>query len=647
MTRIIVATAPILTAAESVRGFKERANVAALLGDTQFTYEPGRRDTVAANDIIRTREEGFAYRVALSGATDHHVTLAGGVKLYEVGQVFSSAGNMASQANVARGAVVIPATLEAAHGVYDYKPGANLSTLDPRVIPAPGGQYVQQGAGSIYIPSMDIPTYQPSDPNKLANGDVIGTDHIYSLYNNLAAEIDGLSEITALGNDDTDTYPIRAWRWTPAPYTNQTAWKTIILTSGIHGSEMTSILGMFYMLRDLFRRGSRDPALGFIRDNVRMLIVPCVNPWGINRQQEGIANSQGTFASVSAGLAATTDGQTFVVGEYAYLNDNGSVAFIERTRKNSNAVDLNRNFNWFWSEYPDTGSGAFDYKGPSVESEAETQAMRQFFSDNRYAAAHIDFHDPGLQVALTQAFYAFPNDIDGGRHDIMGLVEKLHRPGDRSSLPYANGRPAISSFSGGFYGMLGGNLEHSPFSVISDVSERYNSASIRAAARMVGNYLVEIARGRNSRIQRPQFFTRKNGPVVSGSTGVYQTLGDVIFNAAGDGSIRFSTTVVLENTGTGAVSVDVRPRFGFGASPTDGPFTITGFEDYRHTVIIPEGASMPITIISSHEVYRYTRTVRYALEVRFDDGGEITVRSTSTLAECTPGLAYPAQQRNL
>jgi hypothetical protein len=53
------------------------ANVAALLADTTLTYS-----TVTAGNIVRTRSEGFAYEVAASGASDHHVTTAGGVKLY-------------------------------------------------------------------------------------------------------------------------------------------------------------------------------------------------------------------------------------------------------------------------------------------------------------------------------------------------------------------------------------------------------------------------------------------------------------------------------------------------------------------------------------------------------------------------------------
>jgi hypothetical protein len=59
-------------------------NVADLVADTQFTYNAGISGTVqvAAGDILRTLAEGFAYEVAASGATDQHVTTAGGVKLY-------------------------------------------------------------------------------------------------------------------------------------------------------------------------------------------------------------------------------------------------------------------------------------------------------------------------------------------------------------------------------------------------------------------------------------------------------------------------------------------------------------------------------------------------------------------------------------
>lgn len=53
-------------------------NVAAIISDTSTWVEGG---------VISTREEGFAYEVAASGATDHHLVTAGGTKLYIVADV--------------------------------------------------------------------------------------------------------------------------------------------------------------------------------------------------------------------------------------------------------------------------------------------------------------------------------------------------------------------------------------------------------------------------------------------------------------------------------------------------------------------------------------------------------------------------------
>ena len=62
-------------------GARSFTNVDALLANTQITYGSGSNQVVAGS-ILRTLAEGFTYRVAASGASDHHVTTAGGVKLY-------------------------------------------------------------------------------------------------------------------------------------------------------------------------------------------------------------------------------------------------------------------------------------------------------------------------------------------------------------------------------------------------------------------------------------------------------------------------------------------------------------------------------------------------------------------------------------
>lgn len=57
-------------------------DVPAVIADTTLTYTGGSPSSVVAGDYVRTRAEGFSYLVAASGATNHHVATAGGVKLY-------------------------------------------------------------------------------------------------------------------------------------------------------------------------------------------------------------------------------------------------------------------------------------------------------------------------------------------------------------------------------------------------------------------------------------------------------------------------------------------------------------------------------------------------------------------------------------
>ncbi|MCB1357470.1 MAG: hypothetical protein KDK53_13565 [Maritimibacter sp.] len=59
-----------------------RPNITELQVDSTLTYATGEISSIVAGRTIRTLTEGFIYEVAESAATDHHLTTAGGVKLY-------------------------------------------------------------------------------------------------------------------------------------------------------------------------------------------------------------------------------------------------------------------------------------------------------------------------------------------------------------------------------------------------------------------------------------------------------------------------------------------------------------------------------------------------------------------------------------
>lgn len=69
-------------------------DVASLIADTSLTYTVGQPGTVAPGDYVRTRKEGFSYKVSASGATDQHLTTAGGVKLTVIPAYVGSSGGI-------------------------------------------------------------------------------------------------------------------------------------------------------------------------------------------------------------------------------------------------------------------------------------------------------------------------------------------------------------------------------------------------------------------------------------------------------------------------------------------------------------------------------------------------------------------------
>src|SRR5699024_5740829 len=123
--------------------------------------------------------------------------------------------------------------------------------------------------------------------------------------------------------------------------------KKIILGSGLHGGEKLAIISLYKFLKHLCEDWKANPQLAYIRNNVQLIVMPLQNPFGI-----------------------------------AY-----------HTRKNGNGVDINRNFNYKWNEFPSLSEGHQNYKGETAESEKETRFISSVLSENHDSLAYIDFHN--------------------------------------------------------------------------------------------------------------------------------------------------------------------------------------------------------------------------------------------------------------
>lgn len=133
--------------------------------------------------------------------------------------------------------------------------------------------------------------------------------------------------------------------------------KTIYIGAGVHGNEMASKLGLARICQLVCEEWQLSPHLSYMRKNVRMIIIPIVNPYG--HVSKGMTNSNSSANSTSAG------------------------------------VNCNRNYDGFWGQKI-TSAGS-DHNGAEPFSENETKWVRDTIL--HYGAENFhygfDFHDAG------------------------------------------------------------------------------------------------------------------------------------------------------------------------------------------------------------------------------------------------------------
>jgi len=138
----------------------------------------------------------------------------------------------------------------------------------------------------------------------------------------------------------------------------------MLFTSMIHSREVSALMNNIYFMWYLLENYNTDPAIQELVDNNELYFVPVVNPDGL-RYNEVTDPSGGGM-------------QRKNLRPY-----NG-------TTTPSRGVDLNRNFDYYWGLNNVGSSGtttASNYRGPSAESEPETQIMVDFITSRNFQSA--------------------------------------------------------------------------------------------------------------------------------------------------------------------------------------------------------------------------------------------------------------------
>lgn len=117
-------------------------------------------------------------------------------------------------------------------------------------------------------------TWETLLPDDYTDGDAYDADTTKIINVHVSRESDWQS--TAYGSN-TDTYPIYRYTFTPIGGYK----KTIFLSAGCHGNEAEGYWGLYRLMRMIYFEQYKYPTLRNLRDNVRFIIVPCWNPWGM------------------------------------------------------------------------------------------------------------------------------------------------------------------------------------------------------------------------------------------------------------------------------------------------------------------------------------------------------------------------------
>lgn len=163
----------------------------------------------------------------------------------------------------------------------------------------------------------------------------IGLTEKINLFENIINSIPNHEvEIEDIGKDQSGQYDMKGYVISPKSYT-----MTIAFTCHVHGNEKRNPMGLLALFK-MFAEDNVPEQVAWMRDNIRWIGVFIINPWG----------------------------------------------YVNNQRLNSRNVNLNRNCDYGWAE---NTTDDVAHKGASVESEAETKNVTNFFKKYK---GNIDFH---------------------------------------------------------------------------------------------------------------------------------------------------------------------------------------------------------------------------------------------------------------
>lgn len=277
---------------------------------------------------------------------------------------------------------------------------------------------------------------------------------VYNLYDNLLNEYPYYINKNLLGQNSQGTniyeYVFTSGNYNQIhgqrPYNSVKNKDKILIITGVHGYERTSVMGLYQFIKDLCEN---NPILYSVRENYEIKIIPIVTPW-------------------------------------AYNNN---------SRVNENGVNINRNFNINWTPQPE----GQDYGGESPADQLETQIVQNWINNNRDAVLYIDYHNSGYanEVSYLSSNNQSIKDIFLKNMSSMDSYWINEEDFSHDLIFQYTGNPATSLTSEAYANSKGLNGCLLESSWNQNNTGKDSSISIKTNAEVIGNILLGLWNSNN------------------------------------------------------------------------------------------------------------------------------------------------------
>lgn len=232
---------------------------------------------------------------------------------------------------------------------------------------------------------------KPIDGSQDFDDDNPSVNQLYAAYDALVAAFPDYVTKVDFGMDASNTYPMYAYYFTPEAIPTQYdmfrhPYPKINLRSGIHGNGPSgdsniNLFCLYYLLKSLCYNWRESEALTYLRWNVRIAVLPLQNPWG----------------------------------------------FENKSRYNSNGVDINRNFSVGWEPNNNGGADPLD--------QIETEHIISFETANNDAVFSMDIHSQSAAPAQNQMVYNSLFVTSEMYYPAASLLKKMSHLWDSQNIP--------------------------------------------------------------------------------------------------------------------------------------------------------------------------------------------------------------------